>query len=213
MSKPIIAAYRVGFAALTLAAIVYQAWVLIDAGTFAPLNFFSYFTIQSNLIAALVFLVGAARWRAAPDRDWALVRGGAVVYMTVTLVVFNLLLAGADVDTANAWVNTVVHRLFPIVVIADWLIAPPGHRIPARDSLVWLVYPVLWLAYTMVRGPIAGWYPYPFLDPANGGYGTVAVYIVGIFAFGTALCAVVAWLGTWRSGASISRGPAAAPPA
>ena len=209
----VVAGYRVVFALLTLGAVAYQAWVLIDAGTFAPLNFLSYFTIQSNLIGVAVFLVGAARGRSTPAQGWALVRGGAVVYMTVTLVVFNLLLAGADVDTATAWVNTVVHQLFPIVVIADWLIDPPGHRITVRDSLVWLLYPVAWLAYTMIRGPLADWYPYPFLDPANGGYGTVAVYIVGIFAFGLALCAAVAWLGTLRSGAAVSPGPAAAPPA
>jgi hypothetical protein len=29
--------------------------------------------------------------------------------------------------------------------------------------------------------PVAGFYPYPFLDPANGGYGMVALYCIGIF--------------------------------
>jgi hypothetical protein len=81
-------------------------------------------------------------------------------------------------------VNTVVHTIFPLAVIADWLIDPPAQRIGARASLWWLAYPIGWLVYTMIRGPIAGWYPYPFLDPANGGYGSVAVYAVGIFAFG-----------------------------
>ena len=35
-------------------------------------------------------------------------------------------------------------------------------------------------------------YPYPFLDPANGGYPTVALYVVAILAFGIALCAIIA---------------------
>ena len=33
---------------------------------------------------------------------------------------------------------------------------------------------------TIGRGAADGWYPYPFLDPANGGYATVAVAVVGI---------------------------------
>ena len=212
----IVAGYRVVFAVLTLAAIAYQAWWLIDRGTFDAINFFSYFTIQSNLIAVAVFLIGAARWRETPTIGWELVRGAALLYMTVTLVVFSLLLSGSDVDTAVVWVNTVVHKLFPLVLLIDWILDPPRHRISIRDSLVWLVYPLAWLAYTMVRGALVGWYPYPFLDPANGGFGTVALYVVAILVFGVVLCAVLATAGNIlgdRRAAQVSRDPAAAPPA
>ena len=44
-------------------------------------------------------------------------------------------------------------------------------------------------------GRSSDWYPYPFLDPANGGYASVAVYVVAILIFGIALCAVIAWVG------------------
>ena len=47
----VIAAYRVGFAVLTLLAIVVQFTDLAARGVLNPVNFFSYFTIQSNLIA------------------------------------------------------------------------------------------------------------------------------------------------------------------
>jgi hypothetical protein len=83
----------------------------------------------------------------------------------------------------------------PIAVIADWLIDPPDRRISFRTSLVWLAYPLVWTGYTLVRGALTGWYPYPFLDPANGGYATVALYVAAILVFGMALCAVVAWVG------------------
>ena len=212
----VIAGYRIVFAALTFVAIAYQAWLLIDVGIFSPVNFFSYFTIQSNLIAVAVFLVGAARWRHPASKGWELVRGAALLYMTVTLVVFAVLLSGVDVDTQSAWVNFVVHQLFPIVVIADWLIDPPRHRLSFRDTLVWLAYPLVWTAYTVIRGAIVGWYPYPFLDPANGGYGTVALYVVGILVFGIVLCAVLGAVGNALGGRrsdAASPSPAAAPPA
>jgi hypothetical protein len=193
--RAFLAVYRVAFATLTIVAIVTVAADAIARGVFVPLNFFSYFTIQSNLIAIAVFLLGAAWMRREPTAGWELMRGGAVVYMTVTLVVFALLLSGVNVDTQIPWVDTVVHRVMPIAVIADWLIDPPRHRIPFRSSLVWLVYPLAWTAYTLIRGPLAGWYPYPFLDPANGGYTSVAMYVVAIFGFGTLLCALIAWVG------------------
>ena len=203
----LIALFRAGFAALTVVAIAAQAQDLAARGVLNPVNFLSYFTIQSNLIAVVVFVIGAVRWRQEPTRRWDLVRGGAVVYMTVTFVVFALLLSNTNVDTALAWVNTVVHTLMPLAVIADWLLDPPRSRITFRDSLVWLVYPLAWTAYTLIRGPIAGWYPYPFLDPANGGYASVALYVVAILAFGTALCWLVSWVG--ESPRFVTRPPAA----
>jgi hypothetical protein len=188
------------FALLTIAAMVTQAVDLAGAGKLDPVNYLSYFTIQSNLIAAVVFLIGALARRGAHTKGWELVRGGALLYMTVTYVVFALLLSGIDVDTRLAWVNTVVHTVFPLAVIVDWLIDPPQHRISFRDSLVWLVYPLAWTAYTLVRGAIAGWYPYPFIDPANGGYGSVALYVVGILVFGVVLCVAISAVGNALGG-------------
>ncbi len=194
-SRGVIAGYRVGLALLTIVVIVAQAIELMSRGTFVPGNFFSYFTIQSNLIAVAVFLVGAARG-GRPGGAWDLVRGAAVVYMTVTLVVFALLLSGTNVDTAIPWVNAVVHQIMPLAVIADWLIDPPRQRISVRTSLVWLVYPLAWTSYTLIRGALVDWYPYPFLNPANGGYGSVAMYVVAVLVFGIGVCALVAWIGT-----------------
>jgi len=195
----IIAVYRIGFALLAIAAIVYQAIALAQDGSFFPTRFFAYFTIQSNLIAIVVFLVGAIRIRGERTRGWELVRGAALLYMTVTLVVYNTLLAGTDVDTAVSWVNDVVHKVFPIVLIADWLIDPPAQRLAFRDTLVWLVYPLVWVGLTLVRGAIDGWYPYPFLDPANGGYGSVAIAIVGVLVGFLVLSALFVALGNARS--------------
>jgi hypothetical protein len=203
--RVVINTYRLGFALLTVIAIVVQAAGLQARGVLVPQNFLSYFTIQSNLIAVAVFLIGVAWWRTPPTAVWELVRGASVLHMTITFVVFAVLLSGTDVDTAIPWVNAVVHQVMPIAVIADWLIDPPRHRIPFTTSRRWLTFPLVWTAYTLVRGAITGWYPYPFIDPANGGYGSVAVYIVVLLLFGAALCAAIAWVGNAlaaRSGAA-----------
>jgi hypothetical protein len=193
-ARPTLAAIRLGLACLGAIAVGAQLLALLGRGTFSPVNFFSYFTIQGNLVAivALVLAVTASdASRARVDR----LRGGATVYMTVTGVVYALLLQGTDVDTTIPWVNTVVHVVMPVVVVVDWLIDPPAGRMVTRDWLAWLAYPVAWVAYTMVRGPIAGWYPYPFLDPAHGGYGPVLVTVAAIFVSGAGLCWLVATAG------------------
>ncbi len=191
----VLAVARAGLALLTIAAMVFQAADSAGKGILVPLNFVSYFTIQSNGIGAVVFLLGALRWRQPSSPRWDLVRGASALNLTVTYVVFALLLSNSDVDVANPWVNTVVHVLFPLAVMADWVIDPPAHEVSTRGSLTWLGYPLLWLAYTMLRGPIAGWYPYPFLDPANGGYGSVALYVAGIFVFGLVVATILRLVG------------------
>jgi hypothetical protein len=175
-----VAAFRVFFAGLAVVAIVVQLISLAGKGTLDPVNYFSYFTIDSNLIATGVLIAGAAtRDRpATPTLD--LVRGGGVVYMSITGIVFTLLLSNTDVDTAIPWVNSVVHELMPLVMLADWLITPPAAKLRLRQGMLWLSFPLVWIVYTLIRGAIVNKYPYPFLDPVHGGYASVAVYCVAI---------------------------------
>ena len=198
MSDRLLGIVRIGFGLLILAAIAFMIWVLVDEGAFNALNFFSFFTILSNLLAMAVLLEGGRRQLigAAPIPD--LWRGAAVVYMTVTYLVFAVLLRDAQeqLQTHVAWVDSVLHRVAPIVLMVDWLIEPPHRPIPFRRGLVWIGFPIVWTVFTMARGAIDGRYPYPFLDPANGGYGVVAIYVVGILVLFLAVTWVVAAVGT-----------------
>ena len=204
LTASVIAAYRLGFAALGVAAIVTQLAKQIDRDA-SIVNFFSFFTIQSNLILIAVFLIGAwalLKGRALPR--WDLVRGAAAAYMTTTGVVYVLLLAGLeeDLQTATPWVNAVLHYWLPLVAIADWVIDRPSRAIPFRDALVWLLFPLGWLAYSIVRGLAVDWYPYPFLDPddQDQGFGVVAITCVVIFVAFVGLVWVMTKTSGWRFG-------------
>ena len=176
----VVALCRVFFAGLTVVAIVVQLASLAGKGTLNPVNYFSYFTIDSNLIATGVLIAGALNRKRTSTPRLDVVRGGAVVYMSITGIVFTLLLSNTDVDTAIPWVNSVVHELMPLVMLADWLTTPPAARLRLRQGLSWLSFPLVWIVYTIIRGAIVNQYPYPFLNPANGGYASVAVYCVAI---------------------------------
>lgn len=191
-----IAAYRAIFGIVVLVAIAAQAASNIGAGTFDLVNFLSYFTIQTNAFGAAIFLLGAARWRAARSERLDFLRGASTVYLTITFIVFALLLAGTDVDVALPWVNRVLHETFPVVVMLDWLFDPPARRIPLSRAARWLIYPVVWIVYVLVRGALVDRYPYPFLDPGNGGYGTVALYCIAICVLFVLVGGAVAWIGS-----------------
>jgi hypothetical protein len=197
-TRIVIRAYRLAFGLLVLAAILIQMGSLGHSGLLDPLHYLTYFTNLSNMIAAAVFILGAMGWRFVRSSAFDVARGGAVVYMTITGVVFAVLLSGVNVDAQLRWVNDLVHQVFPIVVLADWLLDPPTTRLTVRQSALWLGFPSAWVAYELIRGVISEKYHYPFLNPVNGGYGSVALYMVVILVFTVVVCGVVLWLANAR---------------
>lgn len=189
--RHLLTAYRLFWALLIFAAIVTEIAVLIERGRFVPANFFSYFTIQSNAFAALVLLLSAIVPRG--NRTMVMLRGAATLYMAVTGVVFSLLLAGIEGAefTAVAWDNTVLHFIGPIAVVADWFLDLPRFRVRFTSALVWLGYPLVYGAYTLIRGPFVDWYPYPFIDPRENSYLTIAVTMLALTVFGAALTWII----------------------
>ncbi len=178
-------------------------------------NFFSFFTVQSNLIGAAALAIGAVlliRGRDPEPRWFTVLRACATSYLLTTGLVYNLLLRGIELPQGStlAWSNEVLHVVIPLVMVLDWVLAPGDNRIGWGAIGVVVIYPIVWAAYTMVRGPLVfsditqatGWYPYPFLDPANGGWGSVLAYIAGI----AALIAVAA-----AGVVAVSRGKARTP--
>jgi hypothetical protein len=186
-------------AGVVLLAIVVQSSALAGEGVFDPTRFYAFFTIQSNLIGVAALVWAFRRRNAPPGRGLDLFRGAAAAYLTVTFFVVILFLSEVDVSLQLVWVDVVLHKIFPVIVVLDWILYPPGTRLRYADALRWLIYPVIWLGFTLVRGAADGWYPYPFLDPANGGYGMVATVVAGIIIGFLALSAVYIWLGNWRS--------------
>ncbi len=143
--RVVFASLRAGVAGLVVAAIIVQVATTVAEGTFDASRFFAFFTIQSNLFGAAVFFALAIRWGSARSARLEWLRGAAVVYLTVTFVVVIWLLSSADLQLAVPWVDIVLHKVFPVVVVVDWLVDPPTGRLTLRDVALWLAYPFVWV--------------------------------------------------------------------
>lgn len=171
--------YRLLGALATLVAISYEIGHELPHPDFYLSNFFSYFTELSNLFAAAVLLYMGLRGERRRSERIELVRGAAVLYMLTTGIVYAVLLSGSQASLE--WVNTIVHRVMPAVVTLDWLLDPPALDLVALRARAWLAFPVVYFAYTLIRGAIVNWYPYEFLDPRlSGGYPRVLANGLGI---------------------------------
>lgn len=174
-------------------------------------NFFSFFTVESNVFAAVALFVGIFTLSSAKSDSmaWTVFRGATTTYMATTGIVYNLLLRGIDLPqgTTVGWSNEILHVVAPVAMVLDWLIAP-GRR-PLHANALWaiVIFPILWAGYSLVRGamvvdPRTGdpWFPYPFLNPhtSANGYLSVAFYIVLIGALIGSVGAAVLWFSRIR---------------
>jgi hypothetical protein len=195
LSEPALRVCRALLALLALTAIGYD----VTAGPgVSDGDYFSYFTVLSNLFAAAMLLHGALRPAHIRSRTVELLRGAAVVYILTTGLVYLLLLSGRA--PAYPWVNAILHYLMPVAVTLDWLSDPPRVRLePARTLVLWMAFPLLYVLYTLARGAVVDWYPYFFVNPhRGGGYLLVAGDCLAVGIGIAALILTTTWAGNRR---------------
>ncbi|MFF7447327.1 MULTISPECIES: Pr6Pr family membrane protein [unclassified Streptomyces] len=181
--RPLTAAYRL------LVALVAAGAVTIDLILGSPTRVLSYFTIQSNILLALVFVAAAKRAWSARRALPAALTGATLLYVLITGSVYHLLLAeaanpfsmtgGATAPTGwQSLANHVLHTAVPIAAVVDWLLLTAPGRLHLRQAATWLLYPMAYLAFSFARGELLlpgtpGRYLYPFLDVDLHGYKTI----------------------------------------
>jgi hypothetical protein len=185
---------RGGIAVLVLAAVVAT---LVDVGsrtTINPANFFGFFTIQSNLILTLVYLLSALAPAALGEPTRSLLRAAATTYIVIVGIVYATLLAPLEEagGVPVPWANVVLHVVTPVYGIVDRLVFRDRVRLPLDRLWVVLLYPAVWLAVVLLRGATDGWVPYPFLDPDKG-YAAVTGYCLVILVAFLIVGALVFW--------------------
>ncbi len=203
--------YAAGGAVVGWTALVLQLWIMVHAAmangtsvTAAVVRYFSFFTILSNIAVATALTASAAASRA---EDSAMGRPrtatALAVYITIVGAVYSLVLRRLWHPTgAQAVADHLLHDLMPPLYVIYWLLFVRKGELQWRDTTPWLVFPLAYVVYALVRGGATGEYPYAFIDVAVLGYARVLMNALGLtFAFLAVAIAYVAadrWRGSRR---------------
>lgn len=121
-----------------------------------------FFTITTNTLVAIVFTAIAAK--ASTDIPPSLV-AATTLYILLVGVTYGLLLHGLlELSGGSAIANVILHMVTPVLVPIFWLLFTPKGRLTRRDPLLWAIYPLVYLAYALIRGEFTHRYPYPFIN-------------------------------------------------
>ncbi|MEU1597251.1 Pr6Pr family membrane protein [Streptomyces sp. NPDC005708] len=200
--RPMAASYRMLLAAAAGAA------VAVDLLLGSPVQVLSYFTIQANILVALVFAVSA--WRAWTARRPLppLVTGGTLLYALIAGLVYHVLIVNepgrfsmtGQTSPHPGWswlANQVMHTLTPVAALLDWLLLTRPSALTLRHARKWLLYPMAYLVFSLTRGELLppgteGRYLYAFLDVGRLGYRSVLAnaLLIGLACFTLAVLLV-----------------------
>jgi hypothetical protein len=163
--------YAAIFAAVGWFAIIGQyinAYLDVPGGIF---NYVSFFTILSNILVATTLTSVAL----APESGFGrmmtrpAVATATALYITVTGLVYYFLLAALyDLEGWTKHFDHLLHYVVPPAYVLFWAIWIRKGTLSLVNVPAMLLAPLLYGAYTLIRGPIANWYPYPFIAATLG---------------------------------------------
>lgn len=176
--------------------------VLVDDATGRPaadvatrvLRFFSYFTVQSNVLVIVTETMLALH----PERDgrwFRVLRIAGLIGITVTFIVYLVALRPIlDLSGLAAVTDVGFHVATPILAVAGWVLFGPRPRFERRTLLLSLSWPGLYFVYSLIHGGITDWYPYPFVDVTKIGYGSTLLNTGVVLVLLLAIGSVFVWL-------------------
>ena len=182
--------FRSGAALLGWFALGLQYWLMMTGRTgpdplHRTINFFSYFTILTNILAGFAMTLPVVAPRSSPGAFFnrPTVRTAIVTYIIVVAVTYHLLLRQlANLQGWDKIADTALHYVLPLLFVLDWLLVVPKRSIPWKNVLTALIVPLLYIIWTLIHGTNTGFYPYPFLDVAKLGLEKVLINAAGMAA-------------------------------
>lgn len=149
---------------------------------------FGFLTILTNVLLAVCCTLLLLRPDSAPGRFFS--RPGVLTALALYIIFvglgYNLLLRNhAPFTGLHRLADEGLHTVVPLLFASYWLLFAVKDGIQAKDSLSWLIYPLVYFVMAMVRGSLSGFYPYPFLNVTVLGYPQVmanaVMLLVGLF--------------------------------
>jgi len=183
--------------------IFYSRWTLAASLLGGLVSFFSYFTVLSNTLVATV-LTCELTSRESATRRWFLqpwVSSGIAVSIAVVGLAYNVLLRHLWHPQGWQWLaDELMHDVMPLLFLAYWWCCVPKGALRLRHIAAWVIYPVVYFAYSLWRGHLLAVYPYPFIDVEKLGYPQVFVNAGGLLVGFVVIALVLIGLDRWHAG-------------
>ena len=146
-------------------------------------RYFSYFTIQINLVVALCYTVLLFSPGSGPGKFFSRQQTVAAltVYIVIVGLIYNIILRSLwSPEGLQKIVDEILHSLVPVLVLICWLVFAAKNKLEWKQILTWLIYPFAYIIYILLRGSVSGFYPYPFINTTELGLNKVLVNSAGI---------------------------------
>lgn len=137
------------------------------------IKYFSYFTILTNILVALSLTVCLVIPSSTAGKFFksGSAKAAIGVYIIIVGIVYNLLLRQLwDPKGLQLIADILLHQLIPIAYTIYWVVFVPKSNLEWKQPFIWLIYPLLYLLYAIIRGAVTGHYSYPFIDVSQIGF-------------------------------------------
>ncbi|MEO6670950.1 MAG: Pr6Pr family membrane protein [Ferruginibacter sp.] len=165
-------------------ALVAQFYININSGIAESselmIRFFSYFTITTNFIVAscctLLLIKPFHKFFSKHSTLTAI-----SVYILVVAIIHNFFLRSLwKPEGLQQIVDEILHSVIPALFLFYWILFVQKNKLSWTVILPWLIYPLIYLIFVLVRGTFSGFYPYPFLNADELGFRKVLINSAGI---------------------------------
>ncbi len=183
---------QIGIAAIAWFAVILQLYLQIvnrkTEVSEAIIRFFSYFTILTNIMVAVCFSsLSLQQGKAFRFFNKPGVTTAVTVYIAIVGLVYNLVLRSLWAPQGlQLLVDNLLHSVTPLLTLIYWFVYTSTKEINWKEPVAWMLYPLFYLIYVMIRGSFSDFYPYFFIDVSKLGYSTAftnAVYVTLSFLF------------------------------
>jgi hypothetical protein len=191
--------------ALELYALPVQFYLLLKNPEFtffsAAVRFLSFFTITTNTIVFIcsVLLLFGGRSTANAFFRKCITITAITVYILIVGIVFNLLFRPVlDLQGHHLIVSEIFHTVVPILFFFFWLFFVSPEKISFKVISYWLLYPIIYIIYTLFHGLATEFYPYPFIDATKLGFKTAMVNGVFVLVAFVVLSVILIYISKLR---------------
>jgi len=131
------------------------------------IRFFSYFTILTNILVATNFTIIATSTYdqiSLKNRNYAVLTA-TTVYIFIVGLVYQLVLRQLwHPEGLQMIVDELLHSVIPCLTILFWFLYEDKKALRYAHISKWMLYPLIYLVYILIRGNFSHFYPYPFVN-------------------------------------------------